>query len=361
LERLERAFALLDRYVSQQGVKGAGLVVAQGGEIVGERYIGCATPDRPAGVDTLWPLASISKLYTAAAAMALVEAGEITFGARAAAILPEFTKDGRDKITLRHLLTHTSGLPYESPQMADRLQAQLSLEEILREAFDCELLFAPGTNQVYSDYGIGLAGLICAKVAGLSFPELVRQTVIAPAGLVDTYMPPPESVYDRIAQIEGPLAEGTPGAMYNSAYARALAHPAFGTIASARDLLKFGLLFDPNRERRLFSPIATMTMVTDQTGLDFPDELTEPMSPAVRAWGIGFHVKGRMAFPELASPAAFGHPGATGCLLLVDPVLDIAFAFVSNRHLNTSMDDWNSRLSAIANVVMSSMTREPRP
>ena len=361
MKRLERAFALLDRYVTEQGVKGAGLVVAQGGKIVGERYAGCATPDRPTDADTLWPLASISKLYTAAAAMALVEAGEITLGTRAAAILPGFTKDGRDKITLRQLLTHTSGLPYESPQMGDRLQAQLSLEEILQEAFGCELLFTPGTNQVYSDYGIGLAGLICARVAGMSFPELVRQTVIAPAGLVDTYMPPPESVYDRIAQIEGPLAEGTPGAMYNSAYARTLAHPAFGTISSARDLLKFGLLFDPNRDQRLFSPITTMTMITDQTGLDFPDELTEPMSPAVRAWGIGFHVKGRMAFPELASPAAFGHPGATGCLLLVDPVLDVAFSYVSNRHLNTSMDGWNSRLSAMANVVMSSMSGEARP
>jgi CubicO group peptidase (beta-lactamase class C family) len=360
LERLERAFALLDRYVTGQGVKGAGLVVAKGGEIVGEHYVGCATPDQPAAAGTLWPLASISKLYTAAAAMALVQAGEITLGTRAAAILPGFTKDGRDKITLRHLLTHTSGLPYESPQMADRLQAQLTLEEILQEAFDCELLFAPGTNQVYSDYGIGLAGLICAKVAGLSFPELVLQTVIAPGGLVDTYMPPPESVFDRIAQIEGPLAEGTPGAMYNSTYARNLAHPAFGTIASARDLLKLGLLFDPNRERTLFSRVGTMTMITDQTGLDFPDELTEPMSPTVRAWGIGFHVKGQMAFPELASPVAFGHPGATGCLLLIDPTYDVGFAFVSNRHLNLSLDDWNARLSAIANVVMSSLTMEVR-
>jgi CubicO group peptidase (beta-lactamase class C family) len=173
-------------------------------------------------------------------------------------------------------------------------------------------------------------------------------------------MPPPNSVLDRIAHIDGPLAEDTPGAMYNSAYARDLAHPAFGMIASARDLLRFGLLFDPNRNGQLFSRVATMTMITDQTGLDFPDELTEPMSTAVRAWGIGFHVKGRMAFPELASPQAFGHPGATGCLLVVDPTYDIAFAYVSNRHLNLSLDAWNARLSAVKNVVMSSLTGKER-
>lgn len=356
-ERFERAFTLVERFVAEDGVRGAGLVVAEHAEIVGEHYAGFAAEGRAADADTLWPLASISKLYTAAAAMAMVETGEITLGTRATAVFPEFTGGGREEVTLRHLLTHTSGLPYESARMAERLQAQWSLEELVREGFGEELLFRPGTNQVYSDYGIGLAGLICARVAGVTFLELVRQTVLEPGGLENTFMPPPDSVSERIAQIDGPLAADTPGAMYNSPYARELAHPAFGTIATARDLLSFGLLFDPARDRQLLSPVATRTMITDQTGLGFPDELTEPISPAVRAWGIGFHVKGRMTFPELASPEAFGHPGATGCLLLVDPTYDIAFAYVSNRHLNLSLDQWNERLSRIANVVMSSMTR----
>lgn len=354
--RLDAAFDVLDRIVGE-GVPGAGLVVAEQGEIVGEHYSGMARPDLPADADTLWPLASISKLYTAAAAMSVIEAGKITLGTRVATIFPEFTEGGRDKITLRHLLTHTSGLPYESNQMAERLSAKIPLEEMIFEANEGDLLFAPGTNQSYSDYGIGLAGLMCARVMGTSFPDLVRCQVIDQGGLRDTFMPPPEAEYRRIAQIEGPLAEDTDGAMYNSAYARNLAHPAFGTIASARDLLRFALLFDPNREETLFSQIATQTMITNQTGYDFPDAVTEPMSPAVRAWGLGFMLKARMAFPELTSPAAFGHPGATGCMVLVDPTYDVAFAYVSNRHLNTGMDEWNDRLMMITNVVMASMTR----
>jgi CubicO group peptidase (beta-lactamase class C family) len=293
--------------------------------------------------------------------MAAVEEGRIALGTRVASIFPEFTRDGRDKVTLRHLLTHTSGLPYESDQMAERLKAQLSLEEILRESYDCPLLFPPGTDQVYSDYGIGLAGLMCARVMDLSFPDLVRSRVIDPGNLLDTFMPPPEREYGRIAHISGPLAEGTDGAMYNSAYARELAHPAFGTVASARDLLQFGLLFDPNRERHLFSPVTTQIMITDQTGYDFPDTVTQPMSAAVRAWGIGFHVKGKMVFPELASPLAYGHPGATGCLLLIDPTYDVGFAFVSNLHLNTGYDDWINRLNMLTNVVMAGMTRGNHP
>ena len=57
--------------------------------------------------------------------------------------------------------------------MADRLAAHLTLEELLRESYEGDLLFAPGTNQAYSDYGIGLAGLMCARVMDMSFPDLV--------------------------------------------------------------------------------------------------------------------------------------------------------------------------------------------
>jgi CubicO group peptidase (beta-lactamase class C family) len=354
--RLDAAFDVWDRFV-REGVPGAGLAVAERGNIVGEHYAGMARPDRPADAATLWPLASISKLYTAAAAMATIEAGRIALGTRVASIFPDFTACGRDKITLRQLLTHTSGLPYESDQMAERLTTKMSLDEMVFESSTGELLFAPGTNQSYSDYGIGLAGLMCARVMATSFPDLVRTQVLDPGKLRDTFMPPPETEYPRIAHICGPLAEGTDGAMYNSAYARNLAHPAFGTIATARDLLRFALLFDPNLPQTLFSRVATQAMITDQTGYDFPDTVTEPMSPAVRAWGLGFMIKARMAFPELTSPAAFGHPGATGCMVLVDPTYDIAFAYVSNRHLNTGMDEWNDRLMMITNVVMAGMTR----
>ena len=354
--RLDAAFEVLNRFVCE-GVPGAGLVVAERGEIVGEHYCGMARPERPADAQTLWPLASISKLYTGAAAMSVIEAGKIALGTRVATIFPGFTDGERDKITLRHLLTHTSGLPYESEQMADRLAAKISLEEMIFESSHGDLLFAPGTDQSYSDYGIGLAGLMCARVMGVPFPDLVQSQVIARARMLNTFMPPSEAEYDRIAHIEGPLAAGTDGAMYNSVHARNLAHPAFGTIASARDLLCFALLFDPNRQETLFSRVATQTMITDQTGYDFPDAVTKPMSPAVRAWGLGFMLKSRMAVPELASRAAFGHPGATGCMVLVDPTYDVAFAFVSNRHLNTGMDEWFDRLMMITNVVMAGMTR----
>jgi CubicO group peptidase (beta-lactamase class C family) len=340
-----------------EGVKGSGLVVAKHGEVVFDCFSGEAKPGRPASASTIWPLASISKLYAAAAAMSCLERGEIALSTKAGMLFPDFTGGGKEKINLRHLLTHTSGLPYESTKMAERLASKWTLEQLVFESIREDLLYAPGLGQSYSDYGIGLAGLMCAKAAGMTFPELVRTRVLEPAGLNDTFMPPTAEVKNRIAYVDGVLAEGTEGAMYNSDHARQLAHPAFGAIASTHDLLKFGLLFDPNRSTHLFSEAATRTMITNQIAWPFPDHPLAQRQYAVPGWGIGFHVKGEMDYPELASPQAFGHPGASGCLLVVDPVWDVAFAFTSNLHLNLGYDAWWDRLMRISNVVMACMTR----
>ena len=79
--------------------------------------------------------------------------------------------------------------------------------------------------------------------------------MIDPGHLLDTFMPPPESEYHRIAHVEGPLADGTDGAMYNSAYARNLAHPAFGAIASGRVTCSDSPCFSTPTGRRRSSPV----------------------------------------------------------------------------------------------------------
>ena len=90
-DRLAPAYRLIERFRSE-GVKGAGLVVASHGEIAGEYYAGHAHAGRFADAGTLWPLASISKLYTAAAAMALIESGDIALSTKASDGIPGFRK-----------------------------------------------------------------------------------------------------------------------------------------------------------------------------------------------------------------------------------------------------------------------------
>lgn len=224
------AFRRIERFLSDGACDGAALAVAISGELVAERHWGQAAPGRPAGPNTLWPLASISKLYAAAAVMALVERGELTLGTPVRTLLPEFDGGGREQVTLRHLLTHTSGLIYESPEMEAVLRRQTPVEAIIDEAYAHPLQFSPGTKFSYSDFGIALAGRMAAVAAGLPFPEVVRRFVLEPGHLHQTFMPPDPADYGRVAHVLGTLAYGTDSAMYNSPYALSLAHPSSARV-----------------------------------------------------------------------------------------------------------------------------------
>jgi CubicO group peptidase (beta-lactamase class C family) len=255
-------------------------------------------------------------------------------------------------------LTHTSGIIYESPEMERRLLARTPLEEIVEESCRHPLLFEPGSRHSYSDLGYALLGRMAATAAGVPFPELVRTLVLEPGVLTETFMPPAKSEYGRIAYVTGAFAEGTDGAMYNSAYARGLAHPAFGTVATIGDLLRFGLLFAPHGGRRILAEATIRTMATDQTGGRTPSFTETPAAGAPFPWGLGFMVKGQLEYPELLSPAAFGHDGATGCALWIDPDHDLTTAFASNRHLNAlGMDAFIGRISRVVNATAAYLMR----
>ena len=138
--------AIVDRQVARGCFAGAALAVLRGEELLLEHVAGNAGPGLPAGPDVLWPLASISKLYTAATVMRLVELGELTVNTPVWQVLPEMTGDGREDMRVRHLITHTSGLPYESPEMGTRLAAHASTDELIDEAYRAPLLFPPGAK-----------------------------------------------------------------------------------------------------------------------------------------------------------------------------------------------------------------------
>jgi CubicO group peptidase (beta-lactamase class C family) len=346
-------------FVDDGEVDGAAIAVARGNQVVGEAYVGNASPGRPASSETLWPLASISKVYTTAAVMALVERGALTLSTPVRSVLPKFEDGGREKVRLGHLLTHTSGLIYESPTMEAALLRHASIDEIVDEAYTYPLQFAPGSRFDYSDYGIALAARMASAVTGTSFPALVQELVLEPAGLKDTFMPPPTSEYRRIACVVGCLADGTDAAQYNSPYGLSLGHPAFGTVATARDLLRFALLFAPGGVRRIHSEATVRAMTRDQTGGEARGTLVGIEPETHRPWGLGIGLRSQtwlLGFGDLSSPDSFGHPGASGCTVVVDPTLGVSLAYCSNRHLRTDEERFYFRLAAIVNHTLATLT-----
>lgn len=346
--------AIVDREVAAGHFAGAGLVVMRGEDVLVRHFAGDAGPGLPAGPEVLWPLASITKLYTAATVMRLVELGEVTVNTPVWHVLPRFRGELRDHIRVRHLLTHTSGLPYESAEMDARLAAHTPVEGLIDEALEAHLRFAPGTQFFYSDFAYGLAGRVAEVITGRAFPDVVRGLILEPMGLRDTFMVPAEGGTERIATVRGVFNDGTDGAMYNSAYGRSLAHPAFSAVATIDDVVTFLRHFAPGGPRVL-SEATVRAMTTSQTGgvpgayllLDgFPEDTRYP-------WGFGFCLQRPetpAVFSELASFETFGHPGASGCQIMVDPVAGLTIALLSNTHILTGRDSWLRRQQEIVNA-----------
>jgi CubicO group peptidase (beta-lactamase class C family) len=352
---------LVDRYVRERAFDGAAVIAMQRGKFLLEHYSGEAAPELPSSSDVLWPLASISKLYSVTAIMRLIERGVLTVNTTVRQVLPHFDAPHFEKMRLRHLLTHTSGLPYESSEMTARLAAQTPLNALIDELRLAEPMFAAGSRHSYADYNTLLAAHMAETATGTPFDALVRTLVLEPARLFDTHFPPAPKLHARIAKVRGVLAEGTDGAMYNSAYALGLAHPAFGVVATATDLARFGHLFTSSGAR-LVSNATVRAMTSDQAGFAVGEHVALKGLPAdaVIPFGFGFMLQTPRVpalISELASMRAFGHGGASGCWLAIDPEIDLIVAVVSNAHVNLGRDAWSRRLQSIVNTVFAAVTQ----
>lgn len=197
----DRVDAIIDGAIAAQRIVGAVVLVARDGETIHARSAGLA--DREAGVpmraDAIFRLASVSKLFTAAAIMVLVAEGRLDLDRPITDWLPDFRPtftDAPATITLRQLLSHSAGLSYGFLEPADGAfhragisdgmdRSRLTLAENLRRLGGMPLAFAPGTGFRYS-LGLDVAGAIVEAASGLSLPEAMHRLVTAPLGLSDT-------------------------------------------------------------------------------------------------------------------------------------------------------------------------------
>lgn len=192
----------VDAALAERRIVGGVVLVARNGETVYARAAGFADRDtgRPVGRDTIFRFASLTKPMVSAAALALVEAGVIDIDAPVTRYLPDFrpkAADGSEPvISLRHLMTHTSGLTYdfmEPPESAYHAQgisngfdrAGVAMADNLKAIAGWPLSFAPGSAWVYS-VSTDVLGAALAAATGKSLGDVVRDRVTGPLGLEDT-------------------------------------------------------------------------------------------------------------------------------------------------------------------------------
>jgi CubicO group peptidase (beta-lactamase class C family) len=306
-ERWEDAANVLERATASKQVHAAVLHVAHRDERF-TRHFGQAASD-----DAMFLLGSISKPINVTAVMTLFDQGKLRLADRVKKFLPAFTADGRDEVTIRHLLTHVSGLPDQLARNNDLRKRHAPLTEFVDETMRTRLDFSPGSRYQYSSMGILLAARIAELISGSDIRTFVDRTVFQPLGMKHSAQGLGRfKLEDMVAcQMEGAAPEsggGDPQARewdWNSSYWRKLGAPWGGTHASAPDLGTF---------LREFLGAGGKVLKPETAPLMIKNHNPAGLTPR----GLGFGV-GKDSGSLGCSERTFGHTGSTGTLCWADP------------------------------------------
>ncbi|MEU4278960.1 serine hydrolase [Streptomyces tanashiensis] len=322
---------------------GAVLLAGRGGTVALHRAIGSAVryaaydektdsgvelpPERqlPMTEDTVFDLASVSKLFTSILAVQQIERGALELEAKVTAYLPEFGGGGKQDVTVRQLLTHTSGFRSWIP-----LYREPTREGKLRLLWAETLPNPPGTAYLYSDLNLISLQLILEEITGHTLDTLLHDEITAPLGMHRTRFNPPPSWRPEIAATEDarPPWSGLDRGMVHgevhdeNAYAlggvaghAGIFSRAWDLAVLARTLLNGGAY----GRARILAPESVELMFTD-FNTAFPGD----------EHGLGFELYQHWYMGAMATPRTAGHTGFTGTSLVLDPTTDAFLIVLGN-------------------------------
>ncbi|MEO0448009.1 MAG: serine hydrolase domain-containing protein, partial [Verrucomicrobiota bacterium] len=303
-------------------------------------------PERePLTVDTLFDIASLTKIVaTTPAILHLRERGELKLDQTANSILPTFHGQGKEAITIRQLLTHTSGLRAGVPKSAGARDR----DAILHWIHGCEPASPPGTALLYSDVNFILLAEIVETLTGETLASYVRREIWDPLRLWDTHFLPEERLRPRIAPTER-ISEGT-------AYLRGIVHDptsrylggvsgSAGVFSSASDLARFARMMlgqGALEGVRILRPETIRLMTTPQT----PPSLSHKRG---LGWDIDTPLSRRPRGEGFAVPESYGHTGYTGTSLWIDPTRS-TFVLLLTSRTHPTLGDVRALRSKVATL-----------
>ena len=288
---------------------------------------------------TLWDLASLTKVVgTTSAMIRLVSEGRVDLDMPVQHYLPQWTVPGADRVTVRHLLLHTSGLRAHRPlylETTDRAGARALV-------YATPLDTVPGARTLYSDLGIVLLGDVIEATTGETIDAYLRRTVFEPLGMHETMFRPPAELLPRIAPTEIDPWRGrhVRGEVHDENAVRlgGIA-PHAGLFSSAHDLARFARMYlnDGRVDSAIVLDSATIARFTRAADRSF--------STRALGWDTA---DGRNTAGSLMSDRAFGHTGFTGTSIWIDPAADVFVLLLTNR-VNPSRA--NMRIAAVRRAV----------
>lgn len=304
----------------------------------------------PASTDSIFHIASISKPMTTTGVSKLIEQGLIDADDPVVKYVPEFGSHGKDKITLRHCLTHSSGLPDMVPGNIELRKRNAPLSDFVAAACTTELLFDPGTNVRYQSSGILLLGEVAERVTGKPFREYLAETLFGPTGMSSTHLGWKSEFNDRGIASKEKNPEETKHWDHNSMYWRDFGGPWAGVHSTTTDIAKLlQLMLDKGRSHSgetVLEPGTVRLVLKDHTSA-LPHL---PVDARLReGWGFGWRIQrlGDGGWYGSAVPAgAFGHAGGDGTVAWADPASGVVFVLLTNGQL----DDEGGTFKACGNI-----------
>ena len=293
---------------------------------------------RPMREDSIFWIASMTKPMTGVCVMILVEEGKLSLDAPISDYLPEMKnlklEDGSPAvITLRHLLTHTSGM---AELAGSEAYSSKTLEEAAAKYAKVKVLFTPGSKWQYSQTSINTAARIVEVVSGVRFDQFLEERVCKPLGMKDTTFYLSEEQVTRVAKSykrteNGNLEEAANLILAGRAPTDRDRMPAAngGLFSTARDYARFCQMLIQDGTlggARILSPESVLTFRMPSTG-----QLTTGFTPG-NAWGIGCCViRDPSDVTAMLSPGSFGHGGAHGTQAWIDPVKGRCYILMTQR------------------------------
>lgn len=289
--------------------------------------------------DTIFDLASMSKLFTTTAAMKLYEAGKFELDDPVADHLPEFAENGKEAVTIQQLMTHTSGfvawLPLES--MVD------NREDAIEAVLTNPLANEPGTTYEYSDLNLITLGALIEHWSGVGLDEYMETEISGPLGMVDTMYNPPEHLHDRVAATSHTSSRGLIRGEVHDGNAYVLDGVAghAGLFSTAPDLAIFSqMMLNEGRfaGEQILTPETIALMLENHTP-EFPGD----------DHGLGWELDQSWFMGALSSPTTMGHTGFTGTSIVINPELQTFAILLTNRvHPVDSTPSTNPLRQAVA-------------
>ncbi len=353
--RFQPVRELLEQQLAEGEHVGAAVAVYHRGELVVDIWGGLAdqASGRPWQQDTTSVVFSTSKGVAATCLHIIAERGKLSYDDPVARYWPQFAKNGKQEVTVRHVLTHQAGIP-QQPEGHDHEQ-MLDWDTMVHAMEDLTPLWNPGQMTGYHPYNFGwLVGEIVRRVDGRTIGAFLRDEVAGPLGLRDLHIGLPETEEPKVARLHSLIDEGDPALQaqfeqwlnpdtipgkalprwmsnavdfMNTPQAHRAQIPAANGIASARDLARlYACLANSGTLDgvRILQP-ETIARATKQQTFRPDAVLMLPIG-----WALGYVTGGTPISVSGPRVTAFGHAGFGGSNAFADPEIGLAFAYVPN-------------------------------